>query len=148
MRDLVGTTGQRGCYASGGFLWWKLRGSPHPSDKESAAPAAVSAKRRGVEAGGLNPSVTDPCSTAEKRGTRRRKMALRRHLQRGADGFDFGVVLENFVAHFAAPAGLFVSAEGQRGIENVVAVDPDRTGAEFRGDLIGFLDVARPDARG
>ena len=49
---------------------------------------------------------------------------------RGADGFDLGVLLEDFVAHFAAPAGLFVSAEGQSGVEHVVAIDPNGSGAE------------------
>jgi hypothetical protein len=35
-------------------------------------------------------------------------------LQSDDDRFCLGVVFENFVAHFATPAGLFVSAEGQR----------------------------------
>src|ERR1700722_10082132 len=34
---------------------------------------------------------------------------------RGANGFYLGVLLEDFVAHLAAPAGLFVSAEGKAG---------------------------------
>jgi hypothetical protein len=52
-----------------------------------------------------------------------------RNLQRGTNRFDFGVLLQHFVAHFAAPAGLLVSAKGQGGIENVVAVNPYRSGA-------------------
>src|ERR1700722_3521818 len=69
-------------------------------------------------------------------------------LEGGADGFYFGVVFEGFVAHFAAPAGLLVAAERKSGVEDVVAVDPDGAGAELVGDLVGFLDVARPDACG
>src|SRR5580704_15426152 len=50
---------------------------------------------------------------------------------RRAHGFDLGVLLEDFVAHFAAPAGLFVSAEGERCVEHVVAIDPHGSGAEL-----------------
>ena len=33
-----------------------------------------------------------------------------------------------------------------RRVEDVVAVDPDGAGAKARGDLVGFVDVARPNA--
>ena len=52
------------------------------------------------------------------------------------------------MAHFAAPAGLLVAAEGQRRVENVVAVDPHGSGAQLVGHAVGFADVARPDAGG
>ena len=52
------------------------------------------------------------------------------------------------MAHFAAPAGLFVAAEGQRGVEYVVAIDPNRTGAELGRGAVGLRDVAGPDAGG
>ena len=45
------------------------------------------------------------------------------------DGFDFGVIVECFCSHFAAPARLLEAAEGESGVENVVAVDPDGAGA-------------------
>jgi hypothetical protein len=35
-------------------------------------------------------------------------------LQSDHDRFRLGIVFENFVPHFAAPAGLFVTAERQR----------------------------------
>ena len=53
------------------------------------------------------------------------------NLQAGANSFYFGVVFENVVTHFAAPTRLFVSAKGQGGVENVVAVNPHRAGLEL-----------------
>src|SRR5580658_7600034 len=67
-------------------------------------------------------------------------------LQLGGDGLDFGVGIEGLVAHLAAPAGLLVAAEGQGGVEHVVAVDPDRAGPELLGQRVGLGDVAGPDA--
>ena len=67
-------------------------------------------------------------------------------LQRGADRFHFRVLLKYFVAHFAAPAGLFVSAERHRGVEDVVAVNPDRAGAQPGREAVGLLDVPRPNS--
>ena len=37
------------------------------------------------------------------------------------------VILEDLAAHLAAPARLLVAAKGHRGVEDVVAIDPDRT---------------------
>src|ERR1700733_3942426 len=61
---------------------------------------------------------------------------------RRADGLDLGVLLEDFVSHFTAPAGLFVSAKRERCIEHVVAVDPNGPCAEQLRNLIRFFDVA------
>ena len=52
------------------------------------------------------------------------------------------------MAHFAAPAGLLVSAEGQRGVEHVIAIDPHSSGAQLGSDAVRFLNVTRPNARG
>jgi hypothetical protein len=41
-------------------------------------------------------------------------------------GLDSGVQIEDLVAHFAAPPGLLVAAEGQCSVEDVAAVDPRR----------------------
>src|SRR5579863_561721 len=65
-----------------------------------------------------------------------------------AHRFGLRVVVENLVAHFAAPAGLLVASEGERGVENVVAVDPHGAGGDLVGHAVGFADVARPDAGG
>ena len=65
--------------------------------------------------------------------------------QFGADRFGLRVIVQNIVAHLAAPSGLFVSAEGQRRVEDVVAVDPHRAGAQQLGSAVGLADVARPD---
>src|SRR5271165_4331337 len=69
-------------------------------------------------------------------------------LERGADGLHFCVHLEHFVAHLAAPARLLVSAEWQRRVEDVIAVDPHRAGAQLLGDAVRLAEVLRPDARG
>src|SRR6204780_1968940 len=66
-------------------------------------------------------------------------------LQLGGDGLDFGVGLEDLVAHLAAPAGLLVAAERQGRVEDVVAVDPDRAGPELLGQGVGLGDVLGPD---
>ena len=50
------------------------------------------------------------------------------------------------MSHLASPAGLFVTSEGQRGIENVVAVDPHCSGAKLFRHAVGFADVARPNS--
>src|SRR5580692_7094789 len=52
-------------------------------------------------------------------------------LQCAANRFYFGVVLQDFVAHFATPAGLLVAAERERGVEDVVAIDPDCAGLQL-----------------
>src|ERR1019366_6674319 len=68
--------------------------------------------------------------------------------ERDGDGFDFGVVVEDFFAHFAAPTGLLVSAERQRGVEDVVAVDPHGAGAQAARHLVGKAEVLRPHGGG
>src|SRR6185437_8383150 len=62
-------------------------------------------------------------------------------LQLRGHGLDLGVGLEDLVAHLAAPAGLLVAAERQRGVEDVVAVDPDGPGTELLGQCVGLGDV-------
>ena len=64
-----------------------------------------------------------------------------------ADRFRLGIKIEHLMAHFAAPAGLLVSAERHGRIENAVAVDPDRSRAKFGRDTMRLLDVPRPDGR-
>src|ERR1035437_2205858 len=67
---------------------------------------------------------------------------------RRADGLHFGVHFQSFVAHLAAPSGLLVSAEWQRRVEHVVAVDPHRPGAQFVRYAMSLADVAGPDTGG
>ena len=54
-----------------------------------------------------------------------------RLLEGDADCLHFGVLLQRLVPHLAAPARLLVAAEGQRRVEDVVAVDPDRPARSF-----------------
>jgi hypothetical protein len=61
-----------------------------------------------------------------------------------ADRFGLKIVLEDLAAHLAAPARLLVAAEGQRRVEDVVAIDPDRAGSQLIGDTVSTLDVAGP----
>src|SRR5664279_4407410 len=69
-------------------------------------------------------------------------------LDRCADGLYFGVHLQSFVAHLASPSRLLVSAEWQRRVEHVVAVNPHRPGAQFVRNAMSLADVARPDTGG
>ena len=54
-----------------------------------------------------------------------------------AHRFRLRVVVEDLVARFAAPSGLLVASEGERGVENVVAVDPHGSGGGLVGDAVG-----------
>src|ERR1700685_561367 len=65
-----------------------------------------------------------------------------------ANCLGFKIILEHLAAHLAAPARLLVAAKGQRRVEDVVAIDPDRAGSQLIGDAMGTLDVAGPQARG
>src|SRR4029077_20288351 len=58
----------------------------------------------------------------------------------------FRILLQHFVTHFAAPAGLFVTAKRQSGIKYVVTIDPDRAGSQFGRNPVRFGDVTGPDA--
>src|SRR5262245_21953597 len=60
-------------------------------------------------------------------------------------GFGLGVVLERVHAHLATEAALLVPAERGGGVVDVVGVDPDRAGLELRRDVVGLLEIARPD---
>jgi hypothetical protein len=68
---------------------------------------------------------------------------LHRHRHR----LDLGVIPQRVFAQFAADAGHLEAAEGGGGVEDVVAVDPDRAGLELGGEAVGLADVARPDRR-
>jgi hypothetical protein len=61
---------------------------------------------------------------------RQRRSALTALRNRGADSLHFGLLLQHLVSRLAAPTRLFVFADGKRGVEHVVATDPDRTSAE------------------
>jgi hypothetical protein len=52
-------------------------------------------------------------------------------LQSDADSLDLSIVLKHFVAHLAAPAGLLVASKRQGGVEDVVAIDPHGSSAQF-----------------
>src|SRR6266481_990582 len=67
-------------------------------------------------------------------------------LDPGAHRLGLGVVVEHLVAHFASPAGLLVTAEGERCVENVIAVNPHGSSGDLVGHAVGFADVARPNA--
>ena len=64
-----------------------------------------------------------------------------------ADRLRLQVVIERVVSHLASPARLLVAAERHRRIEDVVAVDPDRTRAQAVGDAVSLADVPRIDTR-
>src|SRR5579863_2384500 len=51
------------------------------------------------------------------------------------------------MTHFAPPTRLLITAKGQGSIENVVAVNPDRAGAELGSQAMRLLDVSSPNAR-
>ena len=87
-------------------------------------------------------------SLANGNGCSRRSSIFLTILQAQADGFGFGVKLEGFFAHLAAPTGLFVTTERQRGIKDVVAINPHCAGAQSGGEPVGFGNIASPDSGG
>src|SRR4051794_39326342 len=54
-------------------------------------------------------------------------------LHRDGDRLDLGIVPQRVFAQFAPDAAHLEAAEGGGGVEDVVAVDPDRAGLEFGG---------------
>ena len=65
------------------------------------------------------------CHETEQKGAKDGAPCDRDSLEGDCYSFRFCVVVERFFAHLATPAGLFVAAEGKRGVEDVVAVNPD-----------------------
>src|SRR5678816_2501749 len=70
-----------------------------------------------------------------------------RTLKCNDDCFRLGVEFQHFVAHLAAPTGLLVTTKRERGIENVVAIDPHRSCFKSGRDTVSLGDVACPDPR-
>src|SRR5208282_245276 len=58
-----------------------------------------------------------------------------------ANGFHFGVTFEDFAAHLAAPSGLFISAKRERGVKDVIAVDPNGSGFHCLGHPMRLTDI-------
>ena len=54
------------------------------------------------------------------------ELTVSRTLKLDANGLGLEIVLKCRVAHFAAPSRLLVSAERQRGVEDAVAINPNR----------------------
>jgi hypothetical protein len=51
--------------------------------------------------------------------------------------FNLGVVVQHLLAHLASPARLLIAAEGERCVEDVVAIDPHCASAQSLGHLVG-----------
>src|SRR5271154_2313747 len=75
-------------------------------------------------------------------------MGYGRSLELDGDRFHFGVLLQSVFAQFTSYTRLLEAAKRSSGVENVVAVHPNRTGANTVRDRVGFLDIARPHSRG
>ncbi len=63
------------------------------------------------------------------------------NLHSDAHCLGLGVEIENVFAHFASPARLLVAAKRQSRVKNVVAVDPDRSGAQQCCRAVRFEDI-------
>ena len=68
-------------------------------------------------------------------------------LQPRAYRLGLSVKVKDVFPHLASPTGLFVAAEGQGGVKNVVSVDPDGSGAQCGREPVRLRNVLRPDAR-
>src|SRR5262245_52825870 len=135
---------------------WRARAGPIGSEADlwvRAAPARVDQGVGGMPTSwACHPGSSD---TRRNRGKVRRSQprldtTLRNRytnvlLQGDGDRLELGVVFQRRFAELAADSAGLVAAEGSRGVEDVVAVDPDGAGAEAFGDRVGLLDVARPD---
>src|SRR5262249_12118094 len=67
--------------------------------------------------------------------------------QRNRHRLHFRGQLQRILAQLAAKAAHLEAAERGGGVEDVVAVDPDRAGAETIGDPVRLADVACPHCR-
>src|SRR5215831_15702599 len=67
-------------------------------------------------------------------------------LDASADRLGLQIVVERRVTHLTSPSGLLVATERKRGIEDVVAVDPDGASAQAIRDSMRTPHVARIDA--
>src|SRR5574341_437741 len=67
-------------------------------------------------------------------------------LQSYPNGLHLSVKLNGLFAHLAAKAAFLVAAEGGRGVEMPVAVDPYRAGLDRVRQTVGFADILGPDA--
>src|SRR5271165_6101620 len=102
--------------------------SPRPVTRERAPYRA----RQGRSRGSVPPTVLAraghagacplPCSPGSGQASITDETSVL-HFQ--ANGFHFGVTFEDFAAHLAAPSGLFISAKRERGVKDVIAVDPN-----------------------
>src|SRR5271156_4605246 len=68
-----------------------------------------------------------------------------RALSLNADRFHLGIELEYFGTHLTTPAGLFVSSEGHRRVEDIITVDPDGSRLHGLGHPVGFAEILGPD---
>src|ERR1044071_9431864 len=68
------------------------------------------------------------------------------NLQSQHDRFSLRVVGQDFMSHLATPTGLLVAAEWKSGVEHVVAIHPNRSRFQLRGDSMCFRNVARPNS--
>ena len=77
-----------------------------------------------------------------------RRSGVRDLRHRHGHRFDFGVIPQGVFAEFAADAGHLESAKGGGGVEDVVAVDPHRSGPQLGGEAVGFADISCPNRGG
>ena len=70
---------------------------------------------------------------------------LRGSAKRHRNGFQFCVIGQSGLAQFAPEAAHLETAKRCSRIEDIVAVDPHRTGAEFVCQRVGFCPVSAPD---
>src|SRR5262249_1674294 len=102
--------------------------SPHATDLSSnSALTEVEPGRSGRERSARTP-------------TKGRSSELRRY------GLDLGIIRKHFATHLPAPSGLLVAAKGQGCVEDVMAVDPHRAGADETREPVRLADVLGPDA--
>src|SRR5712692_8084546 len=57
-------------------------------------------------------------------------------------------MVEDFLAHLAAPAGLLVTTEWESGVEDIVAVDPDGAGLQPLRHFVCHAAISCPDTGG
>src|SRR5271165_1710748 len=137
----------------------RREGRPHPSSLPlSCSPRPVTRERapyrarQGRSRGSVPPTVLAraghagacplPCSPGSGQASITDETSVL-HFQ--ANGFHFGVIFEDFAAHLAAPSGLFISAKRERGVKDVIAVDPARSGFHCLGHPMRLTDIFSPD---
>ena len=148
----IGSPGRNGPFARAIGSWLAIRWiraikrADHPR-RQVVSQRYVQGRDRDAQPGRCaSRSREEPLRPARSMVDRRARSVI--NLHRHGHRLHLRVISQGIFAQFPADAGHLEAAERGGGVEDVVAVDPDRAGPQFGGQAVGLADVARPDGGG